>query len=145
MFTTPSDPDLIPTNKVKTAMRALGLDTSSSSELQSILATLDGEHIGTVDWDTFVQVMGLKLLHDDESSEEANQRKEREVRRAFELFDSDGRGVITLADLRRVARVLGEDCSEQDLQEMIDEAASTRPGHVYLKDFEKIMKRTGVL
>ena len=145
MFTTTTDPNLIPTSKVKTAMQALGLEASSSSEMASMLSTLDGDKIGTVEWDTFLQVMALKLLHDEESGDEAVQRKEREIRRAFELFDSDGRGVITLSDLKRVARVLGEDCSEEELQEMIDEAAFTRIGHVYLKDFEKVMQRAGVL
>lgn len=145
MFTTPSDPDVIPTNKVKTTMRALGLDTSSSSEMSSILATLDGEKTGSVDWDTFLQVMALKVLHDEESGDEVTERRQREIRRAFELFDPDGRGVITLNDLRRIARVLGEDCTDEDLREMIDEAAVTRPGQVFLKDFEQVMQRAGVL
>jgi Ca2+-binding EF-hand superfamily protein len=145
MFVTPSDPNTIPTNKVKTAMRALGLDTSSSSEMSSILSTLDSEKTETVEWDTFLQVMALKVLHDDESGDEATERRQREIRRAFELFDSEGRGVITLDDLRRIARVLGEDCTDEDLQEMIDEAAGTRPGQVFLKDFEQVMSRAGVI
>lgn len=145
MFTSPADPDTIPTNKVKTAMRAIGLDTMSSSEMSSILSTLDSEKTGSVEWDMFLQVMALKLAHDEDSGDEATERRQREIQRAFELFDSEGRGVITLNDLRRVARVLGEECSEEDLQEMIDEAAGTRAGQVYLKDFEQVMRRAGVL
>jgi len=145
MFTDTSEPDVIPTNKVKTAMRALGLDTSSSSEMSSILSTLDSDKTGTVEWDMFLQVMALKLSHDEDSGDEASERRQREMKRAFDLFDSEGRGVITLSDLRKVARVLGEDCTEEDLQEMIDEAAQTRPGQVYLKDFEEIMRRAGVV
>jgi Ca2+-binding EF-hand superfamily protein len=144
MFTSTADPDTIPTNKVKTAMRALGLDTTPSPEMTSMLSTLDGEKTGSVEWGMFLQVMALKLAHDD-SGDEATQRRQREIQRAFELFDSEGRGVVTLSDLRRVARVLGEDCSEKDLQDMIDEAAVTRPGQVYLKDFEQVMHRAGVL
>jgi calmodulin len=145
MFASTTDPDVIPTNKVKTAMRALGLDTTSSSEMSSILSTLDGEKTGSVEWDMFLQVMALKLVHDDEPEDESSARRQREIKRAFDLFDSEGRGVITLSDLRRVARVLGEDCSEEDLQEMVDAAAVTRPGQVYLKDFEQVMQRAGVL
>lgn len=113
--------------------------------MSSILSTLDGEKTGSVEWDMFLQVMALKLAHDEESGDEATERRQREIARAFELFDSEGRGVITLSDLRRVARVLGEECSEEDLQEMIDEAAVTRAGQVYLKDFEQVMQRAGVL
>lgn len=145
MFTTASNPDIMPTNKVKTAMRALGLDTTSPSEMSTILSTLDDERTGSVEWNMFLEVMALKLAHEEESENEATTRRQREIGRAFELFDSEGRGVITLSDLRRVARVLGEDCSEEDLQEMIDEAANTRPGQVFLKDFEAIMLRAGVL
>jgi Ca2+-binding EF-hand superfamily protein len=145
MFVSANDPDVIPTSKVKTAMRALGLNTSSSAEMSSILSTLDGEKKGSVEWHIFLEVMALKIAHSEDSGEEAEERRQREIKRAFELFDSEGRGVITLSDLRRVARVLGEDCSEEDLQEMIDEAAGTRPGQVYLKDFEDIMRRAGVL
>ena len=89
MFTSTADPNAIPTNKVKTAMRALGLDTTSSSEMTSILSTLDGEKTGSVEWDMFLQVIALKLAHDD-SGDEATQRRQREIQRAFELFDSDG-------------------------------------------------------
>jgi Ca2+-binding EF-hand superfamily protein len=144
MFTSTADPDTIPTNKIKTAMRALGLDTSNTSEMSSILSTLDGEKTGSVEWDMFLQVMALKLEHDEEG-DKASERRQRELQRAFELFDSEGRGVITLSDLRRVARVLGEDCTDEDLQEMIDEAAVTRAGQVYLKDFEQVMQRAGVI
>jgi Ca2+-binding EF-hand superfamily protein len=125
MFTIPTDPDVMPTNKVKTAMRALGLDTTSSSEMSSILSTLDGDKTGLVEWEMFLQVMALKLVHDEESGDEASERRKREI--------------------QRVARVLGEDCSEEDLQEMIDEAAGTRAGQVYMKDFEQVMQRAGVL
>jgi Ca2+-binding EF-hand superfamily protein len=145
MFITPSNPDVIPSSKVKTAMKALGLDTTNRSEVSSILSTLDGEKTGLVEWEMFLQVMALKMVHDEDSGDEATERRQREVARAFELFDSEGRGVITLSDLRRVARVLGEDCSEEDLQEMIDEAAGTRAGQVYMKDFEQVMQRAGVL
>ncbi|KAI7503740.1 hypothetical protein KC367_g1565 [Hortaea werneckii] len=44
-----------------------------------------------------------------------------EILRAFELFDSEGKGRIDLQDLRRVARELGEGLQEEELQAMIEE------------------------
>ena len=44
-----------------------------------------------------------------------------EIIRAFELFDEGGKGKITLTDLRRVARELGEGLQEDELVAMIEE------------------------
>ena len=44
-----------------------------------------------------------------------------EILRAFELFDEGGKGTITLQDLTRVARELGEALSHDELVAMIEE------------------------
>ena len=44
-----------------------------------------------------------------------------EILRAFELFDAEAKGTINLADLRRVARELGEGLQEEELIAMIEE------------------------
>lgn len=44
-----------------------------------------------------------------------------EILRAFALFDTDGKGMINLEDLRRVARELGEGLEEEELTAMIEE------------------------
>ncbi|OCK77196.1 EF-hand [Lepidopterella palustris CBS 459.81] len=44
-----------------------------------------------------------------------------EILRAFDLFDEGGKGKISLQDLRRVARELGEGLQEEELVAMIEE------------------------
>ena len=40
----------------------------------------------------------------------------------FRLFDDDNSGTITFKNLQRVARELGENLTDEELQEMVDEA-----------------------
>ena len=68
-----------------------------------------------------------------------------EILKAFRLFDDDETGKISFKNLKRVAKELGEVITDEELQEMIDEADRDGDGEVNEQDFLRIMKRTSLI
>lgn len=61
-----------------------------------------------------------------------------EILRAFDLFDTDGKGALSLDDLRRVAKELGEGIQEEELADMIHEFDTDDDGLITREDFLSI-------
>lgn len=72
----------------------------------------------------------------------ASRDPEEEIRKAFQLFDDDHTGRITLKNMKRVARELGENLSEEELQAMIDEFDRDQDGEISNDEFMYIMKQS---
>lgn len=64
---------------------------------------------------------------------------EEEMREAFRVFDKDGNGFISSAELRHVMTSLGERLSEEEVNEMIREADIDGDGTVNYEEFVKMM------
>ena len=60
------------------------------------------------------------------------------------MFDDDTTGKISLKNLKRVARELGETMNDDELQEMIDEADRDGDGEISEEEFIRIMKKTNL-
>lgn len=62
-----------------------------------------------------------------------------EILKAFKLFDDDTSGKISLRNLRRVARELGENMTDEELRAMIDEFDRDGDGEINEDEFIAIM------
>ena len=62
-----------------------------------------------------------------------------DIERVFKLFDDEKTGLISIKNLRRVAKELGE--TMDDNQEMVERADSDGDGLVTLEDFYNIMTK----
>ncbi|THX58209.1 EF-hand [Aureobasidium pullulans] len=117
-------------HELKVALKALGFDLPKQ-DLLSLLSThgipasAPSTTTTTTNKPTFSGPTRLLLPHSSFLSIAATRILSRdprdEILRAFDLFDTDGKGAINLADLRRVARELGEGLQEEELVAMIEE------------------------
>ena len=60
---------------------------------------------------------------------------EEELAKAFQLFDEDSSGRISLRNMRRIAKELGENLTDDELQEVIDFCDKDGRGEILLEDF----------
>ena len=61
--------------------------------------------------------------------------------KVFNLFDDDGTGKISLRNLKRVAKELGETMTEAELVEMIERADADQDGEISPDEFFSIMTK----
>jgi centrin-1 len=97
-----------------------------------MISDLDKNKSGTIDFEEFLDMMTARMSDKDTRED---------ISKVFRLFDDDNTGQITLRNLRRVARELGETMTDEELQEMVDRADSNGDGNVSLDDFYNIMTK----
>jgi Ca2+-binding EF-hand superfamily protein len=66
--------------------------------------------------------------------------KRDEIQKVFDMFDVDSKGFIDQEDIRKIAVELGETMADEELEEMIQRAASNG-GKVTMEDFTEVMTK----
>ncbi|VWU49159.1 centrin-1, putative [Hepatocystis sp. ex Piliocolobus tephrosceles] len=124
----------IDAKELKVAMRALGFEPKKE-DIRKIISDVDKEGTGTIDFNDFLDIMTIKMSERDPKEE---------ILKAFRLFDDDETGKISFKNLKRVAKELGENITDEEIQEMIDEADRDGDGEINEEEFMRIMKKTNL-
>lgn len=67
------------------------------------------------------------------------QSAQEEILEAFKVFDKDGNGFISAAELRHIMTNLGEKLTDEEVDEMIREADIDGDGQINYEEFVKMM------
>ena len=86
----------------------------------------------TVTYDEFVEMVTPRMLNRDAREE---------IMKVFALFDDDNTGGISYKNLKRVATELGENLTDEELQEMVDEADRDGDGVINEEEFYRVMRK----
>lgn len=119
--------------ELKRAMQSLGYDVKNQMVYQ-VLESIDKDDAGgkTIDFNDFLDLMTARMSSKDSRED---------ILKVFRLFDDDNKGKISLDNLRRVARELGEDMNEEELKEMITRADLDGDGLISEDEFYNIMTK----
>ena len=107
--------------ELKVALRALGFEPQKE-EIKTLISDLNNNNAGrdrdrekdkegqvSIDFNDFLDIMTTKMSEKD---------SEQELAKAFILF-SQNKDAIEFEDLRRIAKDLGENMSEDELKEQV--------------------------
>ncbi|CAD7966769.1 unnamed protein product [Amoebophrya sp. A120] len=110
------------------AIQNLGLE-HKNTVVQQILKDLE-KCSHTIEFQDFLDLFSAKMGERDTRED---------IAKVFRLFDDDHTGYLTVKNLARVAKELGEALTENELNEMVLRADSSHSGKVSLDDFYSLM------
>merc|ERR1711971_62500 len=112
------------------AMRSMG-QSPTDEELQEMIKEVDSNGNGTIEFSEFLSKMAGKMAFSPIS--------EKEIYDAFRVFDKDGNGFISPAELRYVMSKMGQVITDDEVDQMIQEADLDGDGQVNYREFVKMM------
>mmetsp|Transcript_82484 Transcript_82484/g.260385 ORF Transcript_82484/g.260385 Transcript_82484/m.260385 type:complete len:154 (+) Transcript_82484:108-569(+) len=115
-------------------MRSLGRNLTAD-ELKAMIAEVDGEGSGRVQFPQFLGCVATKLQENDSIEE---------MREAFTVFDRDKSGSVTANELKHVMNSLGEQVTNEEVEAMVKEADADGDGQLSFEDFLQFIQLKGI-
>ncbi|XP_042501076.1 calcium-binding protein CML24-like [Macadamia integrifolia] len=123
----------ISSTELGNVLNALGSE-SSPEEIQRMMTEIDTDGDGYIDLKEFTDFhRGVSNGGGD------NVDEMKELKDAFDLYDKDQNGLISVSELHLVLKSLGEKCSVHDCSKMISSVDADGDGNVNFEEFKSMM------
>jgi len=117
----------ISTKELITVLRALG-NNPTQEEIEQMIEEVDEDGSGTIDFGEFLEMMAKKLTRINIAQE---------LNDAFKVYDKDGNGLVSLAELRYTLTTAenGPKISHEDFDYIARSADVDGDGHINFQEF----------
>ncbi|KAI0209250.1 Calmodulin [Lamellibrachia satsuma] len=119
----------VTTKELGPVLRSLGFNPSEA-EITSMLEVYDTDGSGSLDFNEFLAM--IPRLSGNVDTEEG-------LDEAFRVWDKEGSGTLSAAELRHIMTNLGEKLTEEEVDEMISCAEADAQGEITYKEFIKVL------
>ncbi|KAL4383255.1 hypothetical protein GQ457_15G008190 [Hibiscus cannabinus] len=110
-------------------LRSLGLNPRSD-QVETVIQKVDMNNNGLVEFSDFMTIVAPELMLEEKST-----YSEEQLKLLFKVFDMDGNGFITAAELAHSMEKLGHALTVEELSEMITEADTNGDGMISFGEF----------
>ena len=102
----------------------------SKEEIQDIMADVDENDDGVMDFDEFVKLMDRRMSLNSQRNE---------MKETFKVFDKNGDGLVTFSDLKQTLLQLGEEVTDDEVKDMIKQADLNGDNAIDFNEFVLMM------
>jgi len=121
----------IDSKELREVMRSLGANPSLR-DVREMIDSVDDNGNGTIDFEEFLLLMKSRGMG-------GKSDPEKELRDAFRVFDKDDSGSISRAELKLLMLKLGQNLTENEIDQMMDIADENGDGEISYEEFRQMM------
>lgn len=117
--------------ELRSCLRALGFSYTEQQVLK-MYEVIGKEPKQEINFDGFCNMMRGKM---------PDKRCRAQIDRMFKLFDVEAKGRISFKDMKHVCQELGDDATDAEIQEMLEEADHDGDGKLGPDEFYRVMRK----
>ncbi|OWR51101.1 putative centrin [Danaus plexippus plexippus] len=116
----------------RVAIKALGYEPTKE-ELQKMISGVDKGQTGKLSFENFETAIMRKVMSLDSDGD---------IMKSFRLFDMNDTGFISVENVKRVTDILGTYLTDEEIDEMVDDADTDYDGYISAQEFMKMIKNS---